>query len=284
MCGRGRALSKRRTRPLGDLQKLLEIIDDIARGNYSNDIMPLTADAQPEPIRSIAEAMGMMMVRVEAREYRLQMLVQELEELNREIKENTIKMVSTMANALGARDEYTEGHTLRVSELAVLMARYMGLDQETIEYIRIGGVLHDIGKIGFSDRLFQAQGARNPPDLMKEIVKHPTAGARILKDLDFLGPAIDYVHCHHERPDGKGYPRRLKGEDVPLGAKILAVADAYDAITTDRPYQKGRTPNQAMEILNSHAGTSWDADCVAALEAVLSAGGEIGRDSEHRAE
>ena len=265
---------------MDDLQKLLDVIDDIAKGNYSNDIMPLTEETQPEPIRTIAEAMGMMMVRVEAREYRLQMLVQELEELNRQIKENTIKVVSSMAHALGARDKYTEGHTLRVSELSAGMARHMGLDPETTEYIRVGGVLHDIGKIGFSDRLFQAHGGSNPPDLMKEIVKHPAAGARILEDLDFLGPAVEYVHCHHERPDGKGYPRHMKAEDLPLGARILSVADAYDAITTDRPYQKGRTPEQAMAILNSGAGASWDADCVDALNAILSAEGVIGKDPE----
>jgi len=93
----------------------------------------------------------------------------------------------------------------------------------------------------------------------------------ILHDLDFLGPALDYVHCHHERPDGKGYPRHLKDEDIPLGAKILAVADAFDAMTTDRPYQKGKNPEVALGILKKHAGTKWDKKCVAVFEAVINA-------------
>ncbi len=110
---------------------------------------------------------------------------------------------------------------------------------------------------------------RNPAELVKEIIKHPAVGADILKDLDFLGPGLDYVRYHHERPDGKGDPRRIKGEAVPLGARILAVADSYDAMTTDRPYQKGKTPDAALEILRKHAGTKWDETCVSALAAVI---------------
>ena len=251
--------------------RLIEIIEEIAKGNYSNDIMPLTTDDQPEHIRTIAEAMGMMMVKVEAREYQLEMLIEQLRELNEKIKENTIKVVSAMAHALAARDTYTEGHAARVGDLAFRMARHMGMDQEDVEFLRIGGILHDIGKIGFPDRLFQAHGSKNPPDVVREITKHPAVGARILNDLDFLGPVLEYVHCHHERPDGKGYPRRLKDPDLPPGAKVLAVADGYDAMTTDRPYQKGMTPAAALDILKKHAGKKWDPACVEALGAVLRA-------------
>ena len=105
--------------------------------------------------------------------------------------------------------------------------------------------------------------------MVEEIISHPTTGVEILHDLDFLGPALDFVHCHHERPDGKGYPRHLKDHQIPLGAKILAVADAFDAMTTDRPYQKGKTRQAALEILKKHAGTKWDRECVAALEQVI---------------
>ena len=248
---------------------LLEIIQEIAKGNYSNDIMALTGEDQPEPMRTIAEAMGMMMVKVEAREYRLEMLVEELKKLNEKIKQNTINVVSAMAHALAARDIYTEGHAVRVGDLACQMAQQLGLDEQEVEFMRLGGILHDIGKIGFPDRLFESHGARNPPEVVKEIIKHPAVGAEILHDLDFLGPVLDYVRCHHERPDGKGYPRNLKGDQIPLGARILAVADAFDAMTTDRPYQKGMTNEVAMGILRKHAGKKWDEGCVAALEAVL---------------
>ena len=252
-----------------NVDRLLEIIGEISGGRYSNDIMELTREDQPEPIRIIAEAVGLMMVKIEAREYRLEMMVQELETLNQTIRSNTIHMVSAMAHALAARDTYTEGHTARVADLAKRMAESLGFDEAQTEYVRLAGILHDIGKIGFPDALFNPHGAKNPPAMVKEILSHPTTGAVILQDLDFLGPAIEYVHCHHERPDGKGYPRKLKDKDIPLGAKILAVADAFDAMTTDRPYQKGMSRETALGILKKNAGTKWDVQCVGAMEAIL---------------
>ena len=240
------------------LKRLMEIIEEIAKGNYSNDIMELTTDDRPEPLRTVAEAVGMMMVKIEAREYELEMLVGELRALNRKLKENTIKTVSAMAHALAARDVYTEGHAARVGNLAEQVARQMGLDEEAAEYVRLGGILHDIGKIGFPDSLFHPHEGRNSPEIVREIVKHPRVGVEILHDLDFLGPSLEYIYCHHERLDGKGYPRNLKAEGIPLGARILAVADSYDAMTTDRPYQKGRTPEEARSILKENAGTRWD--------------------------
>jgi len=254
---------------MAEIDNLLQIIHNISSGQYSDDIMSLTGPETPEPIRTIAEAMGLMMVKVEAREYHLEMLVAELKSLNEKIRENTIKTVSTMANALAARDPYTQGHTDRVGHLAEQIATEMGLDAEQIEFIRLGGLLHDIGKIGFPDHLFMPHQAKNPPEIVKRIVQHPAVGADILKDLDFLGPAIEYVHSHHERPDGKGYPRRLKNAEIVLGAKIIAVADAFDAMTTDRPYQKAKTTDEALEIMKKLAGSQWDPQCVHALDSCL---------------
>ena len=248
-----------------ELKTLLEIIQDVSAGKYSNDIMSLTGPDTSETVRMIAEAMGLMMVKVEAREYHLEMLISELKSLNEKIRGNTIKTVSTMANALAARDPYTKGHTERVANLSEQIAMEMGLEDSTIEYIRLGGLLHDIGKIGFPDHLFQPHEAKNPPEMVNRIIKHPTVGAEILKELDFLGPALEYVQSHHERPDGKGYPSRLKDANIPLGAKIIAVADSFDAMTTERPYQKAMTPNAAFEILQRYAGTKWDAECVKAF-------------------
>lgn len=248
-----------------ELKKLLEVIQDVSSGKYSNDIMSLTGPGTPEPVRMIAEAMGLMMVKVEAREYRLEMLVSELKALNEKIRRNTINTVSTMANALDARDPYTKGHTERVADLAEQIAIEMGIEDKDVNYIRLGGLLHDIGKIGFPDYLFQPHEEKNPPEMVKRIIKHPTVGAEILQELDFLGPALEYVRSHHERPDGKGYPRRLKAADIPLGAKIIAVADSFDAMTTERPYQKAMTPEVALEILQRHAGAQWDTGCVEAL-------------------
>ncbi len=251
------------------IEALVRVIQDIASGQYSNDIMALTREDQPKTVRTIAEAMGLMMVKVEAREYRLELMVKELEALNEKIKQNTIGVVSAMAHALAARDAYTEGHAERVADVATKIARQMGLPPEEVEFIRLGGILHDIGKIGFPDRLFEPHANKNPSELVKQITRHPSTGAEILQDLDFLGPALDYVHCHHERPDGKGYPRHLKDKEIPLGAKVLAVADAFDAMTTDRPYQKGMRPEAALDILKKSAGKKWDDRCVSAFEAVL---------------
>lgn len=249
-----------------DLTCLLDVIGNVAAGNYSNDIMGLTGEGIPEPIRTIAEAMGMMMVKVEAREYQLELLIDELRRLNEQIKHNSVQTIAAMAQALEARDAYTRGHAERVADIAARIAAGMGLDLETVELIRTAGRLHDIGKIGCSDRIFQPHEAKNPPEVVKEIMAHPTAGAEILKHLDFLSEVVTLIHSHHERIDGKGYPRNLKEADIPLGARIIAVADGYDAMTTDRPYQRGMTHEAALEILRKQAGSKWDAECVAAFE------------------
>ncbi len=255
--------------PNAELKKLLALIKEVAAGNYSNDIMPLTGAGVAEPVRSIAEAMGMMMVKVEAREYKLELLVQELRELNERLRQTTIGTVSAMAHALAARDAYTEGHAERVGEWSRLTAKNMGLDAGMVRYVHLAGMLHDIGKIGFPDQLFQPHTARNPPEVVARIMQHPAVGAEILQDLDFLGPAIEFIRCHHERPDGRGYPRRLKAEEIPLGAKIIAVADGFDAMTTDRPYQKGMDQDAALAVLRKQAGAKWDAACVEAFAGVL---------------
>lgn len=248
------------------LEPLLAIIGQVAAGDYSNDIMELTTDTTPEAIRVIAEAMGMMMVKVEAREYQLALLVEELRQLNERIKENSVKTVAAMAQALEARDAYTRGHAERVAAMAEAIAREMGLKDEVVHLVRMAGILHDIGKIGFTDRLFQPHQVQNSPDIVNEIMAHPTMGANILKHLDFLGGVADIISAHHERMDGKGYPHGLVADNIPLGARIIAVADGYDAMTTDRPYQKAKSHEAALEILREHAGTQWDPDCVAAFE------------------
>jgi putative nucleotidyltransferase with HDIG domain len=252
-----------------DLNRLLEIIADIAAGRYSSDIMELAGPDAAEPVRTSAEAMGLMMVKVEAREYHLEMLIKQLEEMNQQIRRNTITTVSAMAKALAARDAYTEGHAERVGQIAGLVAVEMGLSEGETELVELAGLLHDIGKIGFPDSLFLPHEGDNPEEVVREITRHPTTGAEILKDLDFLGPAVPYIRYHHERPDGRGYPSHLKGLDIPLGAKIISVTDAFDAMTTDRPYQRAITYHEALTILKKSAGTKWDSECVAAFERSL---------------
>jgi putative nucleotidyltransferase with HDIG domain len=250
-------------------KKLLTIISDIAEGRYSDDIMELTKDHVPDTVRTIAEAVALMMVKVEAREFQLQQLVEELKELNETVRKNTIASVTAMAHALAARDTYTEGHASRVAQLSHAIALQLGLKGEDAEYVRLGGALHDIGKIGFPDILFTGHEPKLPSNLIKEINRHPAIGMKILEPLDFLGPVIGYVAAHHERLDGKGYPRGLKGDQIPLGAQMVSVADIYDAITSERPYQKTRTPEEALAILHGLADTRIRIEIVKALERVL---------------
>ena len=251
------------------LDRLIEVITDVAGGRYSGDIMDLTRPDVEESVRTIAEAMGLMMVKLEAREFHLAELIEQLKEVNQKIRRNTIATVSTMARALAARDAYTEGHAERVGRIAGMVAAEIGLDAGETERVELAGLLHDIGKIGFPDSLFLPHDGDNPKEIVREITRHPATGAEILKGLDFLGSAIGFIRCHHERPDGSGYPERLKGADIPLGARIIAVADAFDAITTDRPYQKASSYAEALAILKDGAGTKWDVDCVAAFERAL---------------
>jgi HD-GYP domain-containing protein (c-di-GMP phosphodiesterase class II) len=240
------------------LNKLIAIIQDIAQGNYSDDIMALTGPDQPEGLRQIAEAMAMMMVKVEAREFHLENLAQELRALNRDLKLQALATVEAMALALGARDDYTKGHGERVGELAAGLAAKIEFKPDQIEEVRIAGILHDVGKICFSDQVFQNEDTVPSPELISEIRTHPQRGADIVASLDFLGPVREYVLYHHERPDGGGYPFGLKGDEIPLGARIISVADVYDAVTTDRPYQKGKSREQALAILDRLAGAGLD--------------------------
>ncbi len=255
-----------------EIQKLIAIIEDIAEGRYSDEIMELTQPSYSEDVRRIAEATGMMMVQVEVREMHLEQLIGELRELNRRLKDNTIKTVTTVANALAARDMYTQGHVQRVSVYAESLARCLSLPEEEVERIKIAGMLHDIGKIGFSDRVFTNEDIQLNQGLLDEIRKHPDCGMEILRDLDFLGAAVDYVHFHHERLDGTGYPCGLRGEEIPLGAQIVSVSDCFDAITTDRSYQKGKSREEAFTILRRLGGKSFSPELVEAFIAMIEKG------------
>lgn len=225
-----------------DLDVIIEIIEHVAEGDYGVDIMAYTTEEHPEPVRRIAEAMGMMLVKVEAREYQL--------------KENALHAVQAMAEALGARDPYTRGHVQRVAGLARELALAMGMNPEDAEEVWIAGMLHDIGKIGFSDAIFLNEDTHPSPEMMHAIKQHPVIAKNILERLDHLGAALEYVLKHHEKLDGSGYPEGLTAADIPLGARIVTVADIYDAVTTDRPYHKASSRDEALALLRGlcHGG------------------------------
>jgi HD-GYP domain-containing protein (c-di-GMP phosphodiesterase class II) len=235
--------------------QLIEYIEAIASGNYTGAIMELTTDDHPEQIRRIAEAVGLMMVRIEARELRL-------EQLNEQIRQNALLTVSSIADALGRRDMYTRGHGQRVGEMAARTARCAGLGPEATESVRLAGILHDIGKIGFTDDIFTNEDTFPDEAMMEQIQEHPTWGFEILNNLEFLGQVPELVLCHHERLDGQGYPRGLKGNEIPVLARYISVADCFDAMTTKRSYQEALPRNKAFSILRELAGPSLDPDIV----------------------
>jgi len=176
--------------------------------------------------------------------------------------------IRALAAALDARDPYTAGHSERVSTLSVGIGRVLRLPDGEIEVLRLGALLHDIGKIGISDDVLRKPGPLTDTEF-EAIMEHPVVGARILRTIPFLLPHVDIVELHHERPDGLGYPKGLRGDDIPLLARIVHVADAYDAITSARAYREGRSSGEALRELWRCAGTEYHAEIVGALARAL---------------
>jgi putative nucleotidyltransferase with HDIG domain len=168
-----------------------------------------------------------------------------------------VEFVGSLANALDARDHYTAGHSMRVSELSSATAAAMQLDREHIERIRVGALLHDIGKIGIADAILQKTG-RLTDEEFAIVKKHPVIGRQILEGVGGLTPFLDAVELHHENWDGSGYPKGQSGEQTPVDARIIHVSDAYDAMTTNRSYRRGLTHRRAIEILHEYAGIQFD--------------------------
>ncbi len=175
--------------------------------------------------------------------------------------------VQMMAQAVDLKDPYTSNHSQRVSRYAVRIARARGLPEVEVERIRIGGLMHDIGKIGISGRIIRKPGKLTSEE-MALMMQHSSVSADIIEHLEILGESAEMVRHHHEHFDGSGYPDGLKDEEIPLGSRIILAADAFDAITTDRPYRKGASKTEAVAIIRNHAGTQFDTVVVDALERI----------------
>ncbi len=156
--------------------------------------------------------------------------------------------IKALTKAIDAKDEYTKGHSFRVAEYAVMIGKELKMSEPRLEVLRTAGLLHDVGKIGISDNILLKPGKLSTEE-MDEIKNHPSIGAKIIEDIEFLDKARLYVKQHHERYDGKGYPDNIKGEDMPIESCVLSVADAFDAMTTDRAYRKAFSEDKAIEIL-----------------------------------
>jgi len=183
---------------------------------------------------------------------------------NEEIRSQNhlLEVVTSLAGAIDAKDTYTKGHSTSVSRYAVALARAVNLPEREVERIKLGGLLHDVGKIGIPETVLKKTAGLTDEEwsIMKQ---HPTIGAdKVLKPNPLLHDLIPIVKYHHEQWNGKGYPEGLKGEEIPYAARIVAVADTYHALISDRPYRKGMSVEKACEILKMGAGIQWDADLV----------------------
>lgn len=176
------------------------------------------------------------------------------------IKQLTDQLVSaenviiSLVRTVEAKDPYTRGHSERVAEYAAMLARECELSDEDRQILRRAALLHDIGKIGVDDSIIRSPAKLSEEELRK-IHSHPSIGIEIMKPLGFLSEVIDVVQSHHERYDGRGYPGKLAREQIPLTARIIAVADTYDALTTDRPYRKAVSPHEAFQEMRESASS-----------------------------
>jgi putative nucleotidyltransferase with HDIG domain len=240
-------------------QTLTDPIDrlsgEIAMMTASRDLRrPLPLTGTSRELDSLAEAFNE--------------LVQGLTAAEADTRAAYLGAIRALAATLDARDPYTAGHSERVSAMSVLMGRHMQLTDAELDVLRLGALLHDIGKIGLSDAILRKPGPLTPEEY-DHLKRHPGQGARILRQVPFLAPHIPIVELHHERPDGRGYPFGLRGDEIPVAARIVHVADAFDAITSARAYRPARGTGEALAELQRFAGTEFDPVSVEALEIVL---------------
>ncbi|MBI4850126.1 MAG: HD domain-containing protein [Nitrospirae bacterium] len=195
-------------------------------------------------------------------------MLEDLNESFKELEDLFLKLVRVMVNALDAKSPWTKGHSERVSMYAGQIAKEMMLDDDEIKNIRLAGLLHDIGKIGTDDFLLDKPGALTREEF--EVVrKHPAQGAEILKGIKQLKDIVPLIKHHHEKLDGTGYPDRLNDGQIPLGAKILHVADSFDSMTSDRPYRPAPGTEYALSELHKYKGKQFDPAVVEAFLRVL---------------
>ena len=242
------------------LQTLTESSRAIARGDFSQRVQ----------VKSRTE-IGELANTFNTMSSELERFVQDLKRAAEENKTLFMSSIQMLAGAVDEKDPYTRGHSDRVTRYSVLIAKEIGLPEEEVERIRIAAQLHDVGKIGIEDRILKKPGALTPDEY--EIMKtHTTKGAAILRPVEMLKEMIPGIELHHESLDGRGYPHGLKGDQIPLSPRIIMVADCFDAMTTNRPYQAAMDPEYVIRIINSLVNTKFDPRMVAALTAVFERG------------
>jgi len=232
----------------------------ISRGEF-HERAPVRGAAE---ISELAQTFNNMAGDIESYIARLKLAAEE----NRELFLGSIRM---LAAAIDEKDPYTRGHSDRVAKYSVMIGQQLELPAKELDRLRISALLHDVGKIGVDDRVLKKPGALTAEEfqIMKQ---HPSKGANIMRPVAQLKDVLPGIELHHEHIDGKGYPYGLKGEEIPMMARIIAVSDTLDAITTNRPYQSAREIDEALGIIRKVAGSKFDLQVVEALEAVVQSG------------
>jgi putative nucleotidyltransferase with HDIG domain len=239
------------------LQVLAQSSKAIARGDFSQRVHVKTRTE----IGELAATFNTM-------SEELEQFVEDLKRAAEENKNLFMGSIQMLAGAVDEKDPYTRGHSDRVTKYSLMIAKEMGLDPGFLEILRVSALLHDVGKIGIEDRILKKPGALTPEEF--EIMKtHTTKGATILRPVPQLSEMLPGIELHHEALNGRGYPYGLKGDDIPLLARVIAVADTFDALTTNRPYQKAHDPVDALRIIENLSGQRLDPKAVTALMAVF---------------
>ncbi len=191
-------------------------------------------------------------------------MIEDLEKVNQELRIAYDETIRGWALALELRDRETEGHTQRVTDLTLRLAEKLGVPEEEMEHIRRGALLHDIGKMAIPDMVLLKQGEFNLTE-RKFMELHPEIAKDMLENIEFLHPAMDIPYYHHEKWDGSGYPKNLRGEEIPFAARIFAVADVWDALTSQRPYRPPIDPDKVRNFIHEKSGTHFDPKVVEAF-------------------
>lgn len=253
------------------IELLISITDEVAKGNYKNTdtLFKLTDVTQyPDEISMLAESFGMMIVQLEAREQRLEGLIQDLKKTNRNLRSISkqlfnanIGMLETLGSVIAKRDSDTSSHNYRVTIYSIHIARELQLDDDHIRGVIKGAFLHDVGKIAISDNILLKPNKLTPYefDIMKTHVNH---GTDIVSNYLWLRDALDVVQYHHERFDGSGYQKGLKGLQIPINARIFSIADVFDALTSIRPYKKAYSLDKSLFIIQKGGSNFFDPDIV----------------------
>jgi HD-GYP domain-containing protein (c-di-GMP phosphodiesterase class II) len=246
----GFLFAKQLTRPV---RELAEGAHRIAGGDFSRRIEVRNRTELGE----LGESFNLMTDRLES-------YIEDLRRAAEENRELFIGTVKALAAAIDGKDPYTRGHSERVARFSLAIGERLGLPDEELEKLRISALLHDVGKIGIDDRILKKPAALTPEEF--EVMKqHPQKGYKIMSQIPAMRDFLPGMYMHHEMMDGNGYPQGLKGDEIPMQARIVSVADTFDAMTTDRPYQKGMSLEDAVARVKTFVGTRYDGRVVAAL-------------------